>query len=281
MTGEATGGRLQGKVAIVTGASQGIGQGIALAFAREGATVIAAARTASKLEETVRAATGTIVPQVCDVTKEDDVRALVTAAEERFGALHVMVNNAGVAYTLPLIETSEAEWDTTMDTNVKGMFFGLKHAIPAMLRAGGGSIINIGSVTSVMAEKMSGAYAASKGAALMLTKAAACEHAAAGVRVNIICPGAVSTPLEDGYYEGLGDRDAAERWMASYQPLTGILLPDDVGKVAVFLASDESDSMTGASMLVDGGLTASWDHGPGPLEYSHPPARVRPAASAG
>src|SRR5919198_4757786 len=250
-----------GKVAIVSGASQGIGQAIALALADEGASVVAGDLKPDGLKETERLADGVLVTQVCDVRSPESVHRLVDAAEERFGALHVMVNNAGLAYASPLIETSEEIWDATMDTNVKGAFFGCKYAIPAMIRAGGGSVINMGSVNSFLAEKLSSAYVASKGAILMLTKSAACEYAEAGVRVNVICPGATRTPLQDGYLEALGDRDLGERWMTTHQPLTGLLDPEAVADVAVFLASDESRGMTGASVVVDGGLSAAWDGG--------------------
>jgi NAD(P)-dependent dehydrogenase (short-subunit alcohol dehydrogenase family) len=276
-------GRLSGKIAVVTGAAQGIGRAITRALASEGASVVAADRNADELENTARLAPGDLVTQVCDVTDADSVRQLVATAEERFGALHVMVNNAAVAYAIPLIEMSEEDWDATMNTNVKGAFFGCKYAIPAMIRAGGGSVINMGSVNSFLGEKLSAAYVTSKGAILMLTKNAACEYAEVGVRVNAICPGATDTPMQAGFLNALGDRELGERWMSAYQPLTGLLDPDDVASVAVFLASDESRGMTGAAVTVDGGLSASWDHGPGPLEYVPPPrpseADRRPAAA--
>jgi NAD(P)-dependent dehydrogenase (short-subunit alcohol dehydrogenase family) len=268
VTSADTNKRLSGKVAVVTGAAQGIGRAIALALASEGAAVVAADRNREPLQETADLASATILIEQCDVSHAADVRRLVTVAEERFGALHVCVNNAGVQYSSPLTETSEEVWDATMNTNVKGAFLGCKYAIPAMIRAGGGSIINMGSVNSFLGEKLSTAYVASKGAILMLTKNAACEYAEVGVRVNVICPGATRTPLQDEYLDALGDRSLGERWMSTYQPLTGLVEPEDIASVAVFLASDESRAMTGASVVVDGGLSASWDHGPGPLEYA-------------
>jgi NAD(P)-dependent dehydrogenase (short-subunit alcohol dehydrogenase family) len=137
-----------------------------------------------------------------------------------------------------------------------------------MIRAGGGSVINMGSVNSFLAEKLSSAYIASKGAILMLTKSAACEYVEDGVRVNVICPGATRTSMQDGYLDALGDRDLGERWMTTHQPLTGLLDPEAIAEVAVFLASDESRGMTGASLVVEGGLSAAWDGGLGPLEYA-------------
>jgi NAD(P)-dependent dehydrogenase (short-subunit alcohol dehydrogenase family) len=254
---------LCGKVAIVTGASQGIGRAIALALASEGARVLACGRSLAGLEGTAQAAPDLIVARVCDVTSAADVQGLVAAAEREFGGLDVLVNNAGVEFPGPLTDITEEAWDATMDTNVKGMFFGCKYAMPAMARRGGGSIVNIGSVASFTGERWNAAYVASKGAVLMLTKSAACEFAEAGVRVNVICPGATATPMMEGLYEAVG-RESGERWMAGHQPLTGILAPEDVAKAAVFLASDDSKGMTGSSIVVDGGLSASWDHGPRP-----------------
>jgi len=266
-----TRGRLAGKVAIVTGASQGIGQAIALAFAREGAHVVAAARDVANLRETARlAGRGSVVTRACDVTRETDVQNLVTFAEATFGGLHAIVNNAGIGVAAPLTELTEEDWDATMAVNVKGTFLGCKHAIPALIRAGGGAVVNVGSVAAFVGHDLGSAYIASKGAVLMLTKAAAREHAAAGVRVNVVCPGATMTPMEERYLEALGDPAAGRRWMDRHQPLTGILEPEDVASVAVFLASDESKGMTGSSVVVDGGLTAAWDHNPAPLPVDEP-----------
>ena len=264
--GANTNGRLAGKVALVTGASQGIGSAIALAFAQEGARVIATSRSVERLGGTVRASAGAVEPRRCDVTNAGDVADTVAFAEAEFGALHVLVNNAGVAYTATLPETSEEVWESTMATNAKGTFLGCKYAIPAMIRAGGGSIVNVGSIASFLGERLSSAYAASKGAVLMLTKCAAREYAGEGVRVNALCPGATITPMQDAYLEALGGSDAGMRWMSSYQPLTGLLAPEQVARAAVFLASDDSAGMTGSAVVVDGGLSAAWDHGPGPTE---------------
>lgn len=249
----------------MTGASRGIGQAIALAFASEGAHVVAAARTDANLRETAGLADGgSVVTRACDVTRETDVRNLVTFAEATFGGLHVMVNNAGIGFAASLTEMTVEDWDATMDVNVKGTFLGCKHAIPAMVRAGGGSVVNVGSVASFVGHRLGSAYIASKGAVLMLTKAAARDYAEAGVRVNVVCPGATMTPMEEGYLDALGDRAAGKRWMDRHQPLTGILAPAEVASVALFLASDESRGMTGASVVVDGGLTTAWDHTPAP-----------------
>jgi NAD(P)-dependent dehydrogenase (short-subunit alcohol dehydrogenase family) len=264
MSGAGSTGRLTGRVAVVTGASRGIGKAIAHALAAEGAKVIAAARGLPLLEAAARGTPGVIVPRVCDVTRAAEVRALIASAEDEFGTLDILVNNAGIEIAGPLVEMTEDAWDATMATNVKGMFLGCKYAIPVMIRAGGGSIVNIGSITCFTAEKLNAAYVTSKGAVAMLTKSAACEYAKAGVRVNVICPGATATPMLEQYGSGGDGQDAWRAWMSSHQPLTGVLPAEAVAKVAVFLASDDAKGMTGASIVVDGGLSASWDHSPRP-----------------
>jgi NAD(P)-dependent dehydrogenase (short-subunit alcohol dehydrogenase family) len=252
-------GRLQGKVAIVTGASRGIGQAIAVRFAREGAQVIAAARNTADLTETVAAGDGRIVMQPCDVRKATDVQALIARAVNDFGAVDILVNNAGVAVQKLLVETTEEDWDLTMDTNVKGTFWGLKYAIPVMQR--GGSIINIGSVNSFSGEQTSSAYVTSKGAVLLLTKNAAAETAHLGIRVNIVCPGSTETQMSRAFFEAaMGSAEAADKFTRTFAPLTGMIPTEDIASTVLFLATDDSKSMTGSSILVDGGLLASWDH---------------------
>ena len=256
---EGSTGRLRGKVAIVTGASRGIGQAIAVRFAREGAHVIAAARNTADLAETAASGDGRIVTQPCDVQKASDVQALIARAMNDFGTLDVLVNNAGVAVQKLLVDTTEEDWDLTMDTNVKGTFWGLKYAIPVMKR--GGSIINIGSVNSFSGEQTSSAYVTSKGAVLLLTKNAAAETAHLGIRVNIVCPGSTETQMSRAFFEAsMGSADAADKFTRTFAPLTGMIPTDDIASAVLFLATEDSKSMTGSSILVDGGLLASWDH---------------------
>jgi NAD(P)-dependent dehydrogenase (short-subunit alcohol dehydrogenase family) len=253
--------RLDGRTAVVTGASQGIGRAIAVAFAQEGANVVAGGRNAENLSETAKLGGGRILAQACDVRNADEVRAVVQKAIDDFGAIDVMCNNAGVAHQALLVDTSQEMWDETMETNVRGVFFGCKYAIAAMAQIGrGGSIINMASINSFVGEQTSGAYSASKGAVLMLTKNAAAECAEQAIRVNAICPGAVDTPMSQAFVEALGGQEAGHQWWVRYQPLVGLMRPEDIANVAVFLACDESRSMTGSSIVIDGGLMASWDH---------------------
>jgi len=256
-------GRLEGKVAAVTGASQGIGRAIAIAFAREGASVVAGARNLTNLDKTAEHGDGRIVAQSCDVRVAHDVEALVQRAVDEFGQLDVMCNVAGVLRQALLVDTTEEVWDDVMATNVRGTFFGCKYAIKAMVHgARRGSIINFSSTSGHVGEQESTAYVTSKGAVRMLTKNAAAECAADGIRVNAICPAAVETQMTADFLTLFGTAQKAHDWLAKYQPLTGLIPVDDIPPAAIFLASEESRSMTGSEILIDGGLMASWDHNP-------------------
>ena len=253
-------GRLEGKIAIVTGASQGIGRAISIEYAQQGAHVVGGARNEENLRETASHGDGRIIPHVCDVKKAQDVESLINKAKELFGTLHILVNNAGILRSALLVDTTEEMWDDILTTNVKGMFLGTKYAVPLIAASGGGSIINIGSMNCFIGEKMNTAYVTSKGAILMLTKNAAAECAEHNIRVNVICPGSTDTPMNDEFFEMQGSREEGERWMASYQPMGGMVPPAQIAHAAVYLGSDEATHVTGASILIDGGLTAHWDH---------------------
>ncbi|AUA16487.1 glucose 1-dehydrogenase [Streptomyces sp. SID8382] len=244
--------RLNGKVAIITGAGSGQGRAAALALATEGARVVAADVNESGLAE-LASMEERIVTRRCDVSHADEVESLVAMTEERFGALHIMLNCAGYLRAAPLLETTEEMLDAVIGVNLKGVFYGCKFAVPAMQRAGGGSIVNWGSVNSMVAEPDLSAYTATKGAVLMITKSVAIEFAKDDIRANCICPGAVRTPMVESFFdEGFFEDDAAQR---KYQPL-GFGTPEQIADVAVFLASDESRLMTGSAVVVDGGYTA-------------------------
>lgn len=250
-------GRLAGKVAVVTGAASGIGRAIAVAFANEGAKVVATTdRNIEGLKETqAQAPEGSIEVKLADASKASDVQDVFAFAEETFGKLNVICNNAGIVTDAMIVDTTEEDWDRTIDINLKGAFLGAKYGIPALQRAGGGSIINLGSVNSFVGEPLHVAYCASKGGVLMLTKCAAIEYAKDKIRANVVCPGWIDTPMNTEYIENLGGLKEVEKMLETVQPL-GTGRPEQVAAVAVFLASDESSLVTGTSILVDGGLTA-------------------------
>ena len=189
----------------------------------------------------------------CDVSRARDVEELVAATEERFGALHAMLNCAGFLRAASILETTEEALSRIIDINLKGVFYGCKYAIPALQRSGGGSIVNWGSVNSLVAEPDIAVYSATKGAVLMLTKSVALEHAKDDIRANCLCPGGVQTPMVESFFdEGFFEDEAAQR---EYQPL-GMISPQEIADVAVFLVSDESRKMTGTAVVVDAGYTA-------------------------
>jgi NAD(P)-dependent dehydrogenase (short-subunit alcohol dehydrogenase family) len=251
--------RLAGKSALITGGGTGIGQAIALAFAREGARVAVVGRRKNKLEETARLLVQSgcsALALECDVTKAADTIRAVKSAEDAFGKVNVLVNNAG-ALSVSNVETiSEDDWDQVMATNIKGPFLMSRAALPALRRAGGGSIINVGSVLGIVAIPDRAAYCASKGGVSMLTRAMALDHANDHIRVNCLCPSIVESEMTQGLFaETEAGRQARESRLASI-PLGRFGKPDDIAGLAVFLASDESSWMTGTVIPVDGGVTA-------------------------
>ena len=244
-------GRLQGKVAIVTGGSRGIGAEIARRFVAEGAKVIATARrvpTASSGEQPFFVAG--------DVSRTADVERIVAQAVSEFGRLDILVNNAGIQLQRSIEETSEADWDEVMDVNVKGMFLYIKAALGPMRRSGGGAVINIGSYDGFVADPNFAAYCASKGAVHALTRAVAVDLGRDNIRCNVICPGWIETEMLEDYYDHLPDPAAARAGIAGLHPVGRTGRPADVANLAVWLASDESAFCTGQQFVVDGGFTA-------------------------
>jgi NAD(P)-dependent dehydrogenase (short-subunit alcohol dehydrogenase family) len=251
--------RLKEKTAIITGGGTGIGRAIALAFAREGAKVAVLGRRYEALNKVVTemAEFGSHgVAIACDVTRTHDAQRAVAEVERVFGRLNVLVNNAG-ALSVSTVETiSEDDWDRVIETNLKGPFLLSRAVLPAFRRAGGGTIVNIGSVLGLVAMKERAAYCASKGGLTLLTKAMALDHAQENIRVNCICPAIVETELVKHLFfqneQGMKARDARIGTL----PLGRFGQPQDVAELAVFLASDESSWITGTAMPVDGGLSA-------------------------
>ena len=249
-------GRLAGKVAVVTGAGSGIGRGIAEAFAREGARVVAANRRPDSGEETVRrsaAAGGAALFRPTDVTREADCAAAVRAAVERFGRLDVLVNNAGIFPRATLEETTEALWERIMATNRRGAFFMCRNAVPELRRAGGGSIVNLGSTNAYCGLPNLFAYSVSKGGLLTLTRNLARALAPDRIRVNFLNPGWVISEGEVVVQAQEGHDAAWLQAMGRRQPLGRHQVPDDAAAAAVFLASDEAAQVTGVELSCDAG----------------------------
>ena len=248
--------RLEGKRAIVTGAGAGIGRAIALRMSEEGARVVisdvdeeAANEVASELE-------GDSLVQRADVTKENEVEALVRRVVEEWGGLDVMVNNAGVGIAASTPETTEEDWDVVLHVCLKGTFFGMKYAIPTMRDSGGGSVINMSSIAALVGLNDRAAYSAAKGGILSLTRAAAIDHIEEGIRVNCIAPGTVDTPWVARITAGYDDPEEARETMKARQPHGRLVTPEEIAAMAAYLASDEAGSTVGACMVVDGGMTA-------------------------
>ncbi len=248
--------RLNGKVALVTGATAGIGETVARLFAQEGAAVVITGRRKEQLERVAREierAGGRAVPVPGSVTDEAHARSAVSQAVRNFGKLHILVNNAGLGEFSGLIhETEDAVWEKLLAVNLTGAFRITRAAIPEMLKAGSGSIVNVSSIASLVGIPYTGAYSATKGGLDALTRCLAVEYAKQGIRCNSICPGLVDTPMAAPL---LADPVKTAQVMAAY-PMGRPGTSEEVAKLALFLASDESAWMTGSIIPIDGGMTA-------------------------
>ncbi|MBI3668943.1 MAG: glucose 1-dehydrogenase [Acidobacteria bacterium] len=251
--------RLAGKTALITGGGTGIGRTCALLFAREGARVAVAGRRAEPLAALageIYNAGGEALAVQCDVTDVGQVERAVRMTVDRFGRLDVVVNSAGALAIGTAEETSEAHWDRMIAVNLKGTFLVSRAALAELRKSGGGSIINIGSVLSLVGMKQRAAYVASKGGVTQLSKAMALDHAHEGIRVNCICPAIVETELVRELFAQQTDPEALRRKRIEQIPLGRMGRPEDVAQMALFLASEESSWLTGAALPLDGGLTA-------------------------
>lgn len=244
--------RLKNKVAIITGGGRGIGHGIAVAFAREGAKVVIAGRDLEKLESTAKEIGPACLPMLADVSQAGDIARLVDSAAAAWGGIHILVNNAGVLLPGTAESHTVEEWDQTFAINVRGLWLLSRAVLPHMRATGSGSIVNIASVLSLVAARNRVAYSASKGAVLALTRAMALDHAREKIRVNCICPGIVDTEMVARFNLD----ETARRQRLALHPLGRFAQPEDIAGAAVFLASDESSWVTGAAFPVDGGYTA-------------------------
>jgi len=259
------GTRLERRVALITGAGSGIGQGIALLFAEEGAKIAILEIDGSKGQETldhIRGAGGEAMLVKADVSREEDVRRAVAETLDEYGALHHLVNNAGIVLVKPLEECTEAEWDHVMGVNVKSVFLTVKYALPALKKAENATIVNMASVSSFVGQGLTPSYVASKGAVMMLTKALALDYARYGIRVNCICPGITDTPLFRYHVSRTPDPDATLRSRAARVPLGRFLTPNDIARAALYLSTEDSAGITGIAHLVDAGYLAAaeWDN---------------------
>jgi NAD(P)-dependent dehydrogenase (short-subunit alcohol dehydrogenase family) len=253
-------GRLDGKVAVITGAGSGIGRVTAMLFASEGARVVVAdvvADLAASTAADVVAGGGSATAVTVDVSDETEIGAMVDAAVATYGGLHVLFNNAGI---FPdddggLLDTPPETWQKVMEVNLKGVWLGCRAAVPAMVASGGGSIVNVASFVALMgAATAQMAYTASKGGVLAMTRELAVEYARRRIRANSICPGPVETPL---LAELLSDPDRRQRRLV-HIPMGRFGRPEEIARGALFLASDEASFVTGSALVIDGGITAAY-----------------------
>lgn len=248
---------LKGKVAIVTGATSGIGRAVALAFAREGCKLVVTGRRSDEGEETVRLAKeegGEALFIKTDVTQRAEIEAMVNTAVEAYGQLDVACNNAGYEGDLrPLAEQTEEMWDRVMDTNLKGIFLSMKYEIGQMLKSGGGTIVNMSSDAGLVGIAGGSIYSSSKHGVMGLTKSAALDYAKQGIRINAVNPAGVDTPMLESFFHG--DKEARARFDAAH-PMGRAARPEEIADAVVWLCSDAASFVTGQAIAVDGGYNA-------------------------
>lgn len=249
-------GSFAGKVAFVTGAANDIGRAAALAFAREGASVVVADVAERNNQETARMVEefgGRALAVRCDVSRNEDIQQALKATSEGFGRLDFAFNNAGIEYAIkPLADVTEDEWDRIIDIDLSGVFLCMKHEIPLMLRQGGGAIVNTSSGAGIKGFKGGAAYVAAKHGLVGLTKAAALDYAASNIRINAVCPGIIDTPMMDRFSGGTPE---GRRAVIAQEPVGRMGNPEEIAAAVVWLCSDAAAFVVGHAMVVDGGQT--------------------------
>lgn len=251
-------GKLEGKVAVVTGSAMGIGRATAVLLAKEGARVVVADVDEEPAKETVElvAESGGEARFIkTDVSRPEDVKAAIDAAVDGYGRLDVLHNNVGIAMGASVVDTTEELWSRVLDVNLGGVYRGCKYAIPPMIRNGGGSIVNSSSVQALRGLKGWAAYAATKGGIISLTQQVALEYAPYGIRVNCVAPGTILTPMNSRVFEEAEDPEALKETWNRMHPLGRFGQPEEVAEAVLFLAADSSSFITGQTLVVDGGIT--------------------------
>jgi NAD(P)-dependent dehydrogenase (short-subunit alcohol dehydrogenase family) len=252
--------RLENKTAVITGGGQGIGRAIAKAFSYHGAIVFITDYFDERAEEsakTIKAEGGTAYADQCDVSDDSSVKAMIGRAMDKMGRIDILVNNAGIELYKTIEEISVEEWDRVMAVNVRGIFLCCKYALPHMKKAGKGNIINMGSIAGYIGAPSQTVYCASKGAVHQLTKALALECGPSGIKVNAIAPGGVQTAMLDYLSDQFAKKGIDLKAALQTSQFGGAVQPEDVAHMAVFLASEESRTVHGSAMLIDGGSTAA------------------------
>lgn len=252
--------RFKDKVVVVTGSGSGIGRACAEGFAAEGACVVVVdvnQAAADAVVAQIESAGGQALTLIADVSKAADAEKIAQGAVARFGGIDCLVNNAGIQTYGTVVDTPEETWDRTMNINLKGVFLVSKHCIPEIARRGGGAVVNMGSVQGVRTQRNVAAYTATKGAILALTRTMALDHAPQNIRVNAVAPGSVDTPMlrwAAGLFEPEDPSAAIEQWKASH-PLGRVARAEEIAQAVMFLASEQSSFVTGATLFIDGGLS--------------------------
>jgi NAD(P)-dependent dehydrogenase (short-subunit alcohol dehydrogenase family) len=251
--------KLEQRIAVITGAGSGIGQAMVRLFAGEGARILAADVNENAAQETARMVTeagGTCRAFAVDVSRPDQVRAMIDQAIAAFGRIDILCNNAGIGSTTDVVECEPDEWDRVMTVNVKSVYLGCKYAIPHMLAQGGGVIVNTASVAGMLGLPKRATYTATKAAVIALTRQVAVEYVEQGIRVNCLCPGTVDSPWVGRLLQQADDPVAARQALVARQPLGRLGTPEEIAAAALYLVSDDAAFITGTGLVIDGGLTA-------------------------